>query len=176
LALLWRKRAADTPSPRFSFSSSSNRPFCKGRSGPALVLLALGGLAAGCGGGETGAKAPTLGVVWSPGGQKGYGRVEPKTVFNGGEPTGRVDHVRWRGWGTFRAVGMGRGWFPRGNHRPGFRRVTVKLVASGLGTCRGRPAYTGIEFAFLVSGRYEGGAHYNICTGDSMRESAPLSL
>jgi hypothetical protein len=75
------------------------------------VLLVLAGLAAGCGGGQTGrAKAPTLGVVWSPGGQKGYGRVEPKTVFNGGEPTGMVDHVRWRGWGTYRAVGIGRGW------------------------------------------------------------------
>jgi hypothetical protein len=140
------------------------------------LLLALAGLAAGCGGHTRTAKAPTLGVVWGPGGQRGYGRVEPTTVFNGGEPTGRVDHVRWRGWGTTRAVGIGRGWFPRGRRQTGFRRVAVKLVASGLGTCRGRRAYTGIEFFFLVSGRYERSAHYNICTGNSMRESAGLRL
>ena len=174
MALLWRRRAADTPSPLFSFSSSSDLAFCKGGRAQALLLLALAGLAAGCGGGRAErAKAPTLGVVWSPGGQRGYGHAEPTTVFNGGEPTGRVDHVRWRGWGENRTVGFGRGWFPRGQLRPGFRRVRVKLVASGLGTCRGRRAYTGIEFFFLVSGRYERGARYNICTGDSMRESAP---
>lgn len=136
----------------------------------------LAGVGAGCGGHAVREKAPTLGVVWSSGGQKGYGRVEPETVFNGGDPSGMVDHVRWRGWGTHRAVGIGRGWFPRGRAQPGFRRATVKLVASGLGACRGRTAYTGIEFFFLVSGRYERGAHYNICTGDSMRESARLRL
>lgn len=175
MALLWRRRAADAPGPGLSFPSSSDHASCKGTL--ALLLLALTGLAAGCGGGRTGHdRSPTLGIVWSPGGQKGYGRVEPTTVFNGGEPTGMVDRLRWRGWGSIRAVGIGRGWYPRGSREPGFRRVRVRLVASGLGTCRGRRAYTGIQFFFLVSGRYERGARYNICTGDSMRESAPLSF
>jgi hypothetical protein len=132
--------------------------------------------ATGCGDQARRADAPTLGVVWSPGGQRGYGHVEPRTVFNGGDPTGMVDRVRWHGWGANRAVGVGRGWSPRGSNQPGFRRVRVRLVASGLGTCRGRPAYTGIVFFFLVAGRYERGARYDICSGDSMRESAPRQV
>jgi hypothetical protein len=107
--------------------------------------------------------SPTLGVVWSPT-QRGYGRVAPSTVDNGGEPTGIVDYVRWQGWGTPRAVGTGKGWLPTDNPRSLFRRASVKLVASNLGTCHRKPAYRTIEWFFQISRRYRRGARFAICT------------
>jgi hypothetical protein len=28
--------------------------------------------------------------------QRGYGKVRPRTIFNGGDPTGLVRHIHWR--------------------------------------------------------------------------------
>src|SRR5580658_6778909 len=39
----------------------------------------------------------------------GFGKVAPREVFNGGDPTGLVTAITWHGWGKKAAVGAGRG-------------------------------------------------------------------
>jgi hypothetical protein len=75
---------------------------------------------------------------------KGWGKVRPNTIFNGGVPSGLVKKIRWRDWG--RAIAYGRGkvaiYRPRGGY---FNRLgRVKLRASRIGKCPGssRRAYT----------------------------------
>ena len=78
---------------------------------------------------------------------KGFGRVKPKKIFNGGTVTGLVKSIRWRHWGDAIAKGRGRGY----QYRPGggiYRRtVKVKLRARKRGECPGenRPAYKQLE-------------------------------
>jgi hypothetical protein len=140
-----------------------------------LVPLMVAAVATGCGGGNgkkvhprSSSQPPTLGVVWAPA-QKGYGDVRPRTVFNGGDPTGLVEHVRWVGWGARRAVGTGKGWVPPDDGPySDFRHETVKIVASNLGMCRGKFAYRTMQWLFPTS-RHRRGARYNICTGDLAR-------
>jgi hypothetical protein len=57
--------------------------------------------------GATNAKVtPALGRPWAPY-QIGYGHPHPRTVYNGGDPTGWVRKIRWASWGRARAVGVG---------------------------------------------------------------------
>jgi hypothetical protein len=57
--------------------------------------------------------APILAGPWSRG-QRGYGQVKPRTIVNGGDPTGLVTRVRWSAWGGTQAVGSGTGlWVVR---------------------------------------------------------------
>ena len=53
---------------------------------------------------------PVLAGPWSTG-QKGYGHARPKTIFNGGDPSGLVNHIRWASWGGPHAVGFGIGLY-----------------------------------------------------------------
>src|SRR5689334_14125566 len=41
--------------------------------------------------------------------QKGWGHVRPSVIFNGGDPTGLVEHIHWTTYGDTRAVGHGIG-------------------------------------------------------------------
>lgn len=67
----------------------------------------------------------------------GWGQVKPRTVYNGGVPSGLVKKVRWRRWG--KRVALGRGitflYKPQGGYyrRPG----RIQLRASRLGSCPG---------------------------------------
>src|SRR5215475_8592405 len=91
--------------------------------------------------------APVLGSpdYFAPGGV-GFGTVAPRTVHNGGDPSGLVDHIRWMGWSRTVAHGVGRGniFMPMGAYYP---PVRVLLRARNLGTCPGHPerAYTTLE-------------------------------
>ena len=91
--------------------------------------------------GGTAAAVPTLGRQWAPN-QKGYGKVEPRTIFNGGDPTGLVQHVRWTRWGRPRALGSGFGYWvwPGLGVADGSTRSRAVVVAYDLGRCRGRLA------------------------------------
>jgi hypothetical protein len=120
-------------------------------SGAAVALAAIS-LLMGCG--ATHRKAATLGVPWGPY-QTGYGEIAPRAIFNGGDPTGRADHLRWHGWGSAKAVGTGLGWDIRG-------RVRIQLIATNLGPCHGHPAYRRISFWFPTLTPHQG-ARYNIC-------------
>lgn len=76
---------------------------------------------------------------------KGWGKSRPKTIYNGGVPSGLVTKIRWTGWGSAEAQGRGK----VATYRPGGgyynKLVKIKLRALGLGTCASRPskpAYT----------------------------------
>jgi hypothetical protein len=66
----------------------------------------------------------------------GWGSAHPRTIFNGGDPSGLVTDVRWRGWGGRTAFAIGRSsiFKPKGGYYP--RLVTIELHAVALGRCR----------------------------------------
>ena len=77
----------------------------------------------------------------------GFGKVSPRHIFNGGDPSGEVAKLTWRHWGEPTATGRGVTWLlrPEGGYyaRPG----KIVLRAEGLGTCPdGTSAYTRLEF------------------------------
>ena len=74
---------------------------------------------------------------------KGFGTARPSVIFNGGDPSGLVTHIRWKHWG--RRVAPGRGlnaiFKPHGGY---YRRLAhIRLRASDIGICQrsGRHAY-----------------------------------
>ena len=75
---------------------------------------------------------------------KGWGTAHPRTIFNGGAPSGSVSNIRWRHWGAATATGSGRApqYRPSGGYYA--KRVRVQLRATRLGRCPGghRRAYT----------------------------------
>ena len=142
----------------------------------AIMIGATAGCASGVASADTsgahtsGAHAagpPTLGLVWGPGGQQGYGTVRPETVFNGGDPTGLVQHINWYSWGGATAVGTGTAEYvapgqsvAQGTAQP------ASIVAFDLGTCGGHPAYQAIEWWFPAhGGAFKSTTYINDCTG-----------
>jgi hypothetical protein len=74
---------------------------------------------------------------------KGWGKVKPKTIFNGGDLNGLIKNVHWKSWGGRVARGHGRNsiFKPQGGY---YRHpVRIKLKAHALGHCPGssRRAY-----------------------------------
>lgn len=64
----------------------------------------------------------------------GWGTVEPRTINNGGDPTGIVEDLSWKQWGATDAYGYGKSFI----ERPGggfYPLVDVELRASDLGHC-----------------------------------------
>lgn len=111
----------------------------------AVLLAGLALLAPG-----VGATAPTKIVLgakaFAPMGV-GFGAVKPKEIFNGGDPSGLVQAIRWSHWGSGTATGTGRTsiFKPHGGYYP--RLVRAVLRASNLGHCtaHGPLAYTRLE-------------------------------
>jgi hypothetical protein len=71
----------------------------------------------------------------------GWGAVRPHRIFNGGDPSGLVDHIHWRSWGGAVAVGTGLHaiFRPHGGYYR--HRVVAILRAGRLGWCEGKRAY-----------------------------------
>jgi hypothetical protein len=66
----------------------------------------------------------------------GWGTYKPSEIFNGGDPTGRVQDIRWSSWGGPTTIGYGTGWYVGPNSdvaegEPG----RAELRASDLGHC-----------------------------------------
>ena len=75
----------------------------------------------------------------------GWGHAHPAHIFNGGDPSGDIIHVRWQHWGAPRSHGKGKTFIfkPQGGYYA--HPVRIKLRAQDLGQCpggNGRPAYT----------------------------------
>jgi hypothetical protein len=89
-----------------------------------------------------------LGSVWGSN-QSGYGEAHPKTIFNGGDPTGLVRGIKWKHWGARRAWGWGSSIFvwPGLSVAEGLR-ARARVVAFHLGTCEGRAAYNAVVWFF----------------------------
>jgi hypothetical protein len=110
---------------------------------------------------------PILAGPWSMG-QKGYGHAKPRTIFNGGDPTGLVKMIHWTSWGGHRATGTGTAdWV--GPHQivaQGQFEKGAKVVLFQLGSCHGRSAYNAIEWYFPSHGqKFSSGTYINACTG-----------
>lgn len=93
-------------------------------------------------------RAPVLGQKGHMGPYgKGWGKVRPKRIFNGGVPSGLIQRIRWTGWGGRTAKGTGRGhqYRPDGGYYA--KRVAVRLRATRLDRChrRGPRAYTRLK-------------------------------
>jgi hypothetical protein len=71
---------------------------------------------------------------------EGFGTAHPMTIFNGGAPSGRVDHIAWRHWGSPTATGRGRAplYAPQGGYFAALARVPMR--ATGVGHCPGDTA------------------------------------
>ena len=116
----------------------------------------------------SGADEPVLG---SPGhlapAAKGWGKAQPRWVFNGGDPSGEVAQLEWRHWGSPTASGRGVTWLlrPEGGYyaRPG----RIVLHAEGLGVCPdGTAAYTRLEFRIAHRPGGPVGKHWHLWAGD----------
>lgn len=84
----------------------------------------------------------------------GFGHVKPSEIFYGGDPTGLVCNIVWTSWGGSTARATGTGWYISGNESVAqghFARANV--VASRLGTWRGRRAYRTLTWSFPNRGR-----------------------
>ena len=78
---------------------------------------------------------------------KGFGTSKPRTIYNGGVPSGLVTQIRWRNWGSARATGIGKNaiYKPGGGYYA--RKATIHLRATRRGRCPNadRPAYRRLE-------------------------------
>jgi hypothetical protein len=108
-----------------------------------LVACALGATVATTAGA---AANPVLGTkaFAAPYG-KGFGTAEPKEIFNGGDPSGSVSHIKWSGWGNPSAIGYGLNpiFKPHGGYYS--KPARIELRATNLGKCGKRAAYTRLE-------------------------------
>jgi len=132
----------------------------------ATAVLALAGAAA-----TPSASAdpePTLGQVWGPPSQEGYGTVRPPKVFNGGDPTGMIWDISWSSWGGAQADGTGTSyWEAPGAAVAESVKRPATIVAYNLGTCNGQLMYQAVKWYFPGEGEsFDPRGHYNICTGD----------
>jgi len=100
----------------------------------------------------TPASVPTLGLRQRI--TEGFGRVRPRTVSFGGDPTSLVVGVRWSSWGGARAVGHGTAdWvWPGWCVACGSTSLPATVVAFGLRTCDGHSAYSHVEWYFPSRG------------------------
>lgn len=100
--------------------------------------------------------------------QVGYGETHPKTIFNGGDPTGLVTHIHWRHWGAKKAFGWGRSIFvwPGTSVAEGLS-ARARIVAFHRGMCNEVPSYNAVEWFFptyhqsFAPGQYSG-----TCSGE----------
>ncbi len=112
------------------------------------------------------AAVPVLGNAhaFSPA-ARGFGSIEPKLVYFGGDPTGRFTNLKWTHWGNAKSTGIGRGYFPPpGKPVASAVRVPVILAASSLGSCRGHLAYRRLAVTFVYKHRHVKGVSENICS------------
>jgi hypothetical protein len=137
----------------------------------ATVICALS--LAGCGTTSPAAHVPTLGypkpdAANDPSASAvGFGAVKPPTIFNGGDPTGRVSNVTWSSWGKPRATGLGWGYYvPAHSIVADGLAVQARIVAFHLGKCDGHTAYLAVEWFFPSKGQSFSPASYELwCNG-----------
>ena len=106
----------------------------------ALVLSGGGLLACDAAGGATDVVIGSAEFAKPDG--EGWGTSMPPKLYNGGDPSGLVNEIRWTTWGGSTAIGYGLNsiFKPGGGYYS--RPVIVELRAQSLGHCGSRPAYT----------------------------------
>jgi hypothetical protein len=126
---------------------------------------------------DAGQPVPTLGLMTGlfSHGAVGFGKVRPKEVYNGGDPTGLVTSITWHNWGHGQAVGTGRSVYVAPNQAVAAGTVEpVRIVAFDLGSCNGHYMYAAVEWYFpqhkqvFDASKFEDvciGAYYPLETG-----------
>ncbi len=113
--------------------------------------------------------APVLGAASIAPSGAGFGKVKPRTVSYGGDPTSFVVKVTWHSWGGGRAVGHGKAdWvWPGWCVACGSVELPATVVAFGRTTCQGHSAYSHVEWYFPSRGMSfnERLGPENICNG-----------
>jgi len=120
------------------------------RKGAAVVILAVG-LATGVTAVAEASMRATPIVLGTragfPPGAKGWGTAHPSLIDNDGDPSGHAWHIRWTGWGTTLAKGVGLTYVLGQAYGSGYRTGRLELRASRIGHCltAGPRAYTRLE-------------------------------
>jgi hypothetical protein len=119
-----------------------------------LVALIVAVLALSVGASQAAATVVLGSKDFAPNGW-GWGKPRPRSVFNGGDPSGLVKHIHWKRWGT--AVAVGHGLNPLFKPQGGYYRKLgrVKLRVDRIRKCHGRRAYTRLMIRLP---RHPGGA------------------
>lgn len=65
----------------------------------------------------------------------GWGKAHPSEIFNGGDPSGLVTHIRWTNWGGAVASGQGLNAITKPNGGYYGKLVTIELRAYDKGRC-----------------------------------------
>jgi len=108
-----------------------------------------------------------LGWTWNQD-VAGFGTVRPNSLGNGGDPTGWVNKVKWKSWGTPVATATGTGWWVPANKAvaDGVYKPVV-VVAWDIGLCHGLIAYRHVGWYFPTEGEHFDPLNsidgYNLC-------------
>lgn len=132
------------------------------------ILVALTACAEARAPGAMTARTVVLGGPWGQG-QQGYGKERPRTIFNGGDPTGYVGKIRWRRWGGRKAIGSGVGDFvwPGQSVASGSLSTPATVAAYGRTHCNGRLVYSRLVWFFPKYGeRFHASQGYHLCRSD----------
>jgi len=121
--------------------------------GSCLLSLAIAG---GAGLAQAGDASTVHGVVlgskyWLSsvgGGGRGWGTSRPKSIDNGGDPSGIVNKIRWSTWGGKAAIGYGLTWVnkPTGGYYATQARIELKALNIGLCYPKGPRAYRKLAY------------------------------
>jgi hypothetical protein len=65
----------------------------------------------------------------------GWGTSKPPTLFNGGDPSGKIWNIRWGSWGGSVVAGRGLNWIFRPNGGYYAQPVPIELRAHLVGRC-----------------------------------------
>jgi hypothetical protein len=103
--------------------------------------------------------------------------VKPKAFSTGGDPTGSVESVSWTGWGTAKAVGVGKAYWvwPGLSVATGSVLLQTRIVAFDLGPCYdGGVAYRKVSWYFPGRGEaFDPKQAFDICDTDPGVPPAP---
>lgn len=139
------------------------------RRGKAAQLVAGLAAAAAVGGCSQGAASTVVPVLGRPVGVfvhgTGWGKAKPTEIFNGGDPTGLVTHIRWSSWGGNTASGTGISEWPHPSVAAG-KQERVKIVAFNLEKCGGKLMYAAVEWFFPQHDEaFKANQYENVCSG-----------
>jgi hypothetical protein len=123
----------------------------------------------------TGSTGVVLGSsdYWEGEWDEGFGSVAPKTLFNGGVPSGHIMEIRWRAWGS--AVATGEAVIPTYRPSGGYydEPVRAELRADRLGPCDGRIGYQRLLIRHADSPGGPLGAWYSWSQGANLCRPRP---
>jgi hypothetical protein len=97
----------------------------------------------------------------------GWGEAEPSTIYNGGDPTGLVSHIKWKSWGGAQALGTGMSDYvgPDESVATGTQEP-VTVVAFDVGPCGGVVMYRAVEWFFSGhNGSFNPKQYEDVCAG-----------